>query len=240
MSLVRLAHRLTVVRALRGATLAGDRVIDSSILSVEVAAKDHPKPFVVVYTDDLHRRQRGLDPGRRDDLSIVLEIGGTSTMVNDEAWSIPPTDAGLELSLDLIERQIAVALADEGNAWSELWRRLHTGDPGWKSMRGSTDEGIRLAGRRITIDVDPIGEPAFGRPPTGVWADFLTLLATDPTAGGIVDDLRGLFVGSTVATDAEAMLRRFGLYAAETAALLLGGDHETTIGGVTASTEPVR
>lgn len=233
MSLVRLAHRFATVRALRGATLVGGRVIDSSILSVDVAAKDEPRPFVVVYTDDLLRNQRGLDPARPvDSLSIVLEIGGTSTMVNDETWGIPPTDAGLELTIDLVERQIATVLADEANPWAEIWRRLHSGDPRWKSIRGSTDEGIRLAGRQITIDVVPIAEPAFGREPTGVWADFLALLATDPTAAEIVDDIRAVFVGSTVSTDTEAMLRRFALHAAEAEALLLTGEEATTLTGV--------
>lgn len=228
MSLVRLAHRFATVRALRGATLVGSRVIDSSILSVDVAAKDETKPFIVVYTDDLLRNQRGLDPARPlDNLSIVLEIGGTSTMVNDETWAIPPTDAGLELSLDLIERQIAMVFADEANDWAEIWRRLHSGDPRWKSIRGSTDEGVRLAGRQITIDVAPMAEPAIGREPSGVWADFLALLATDPAAAGIVGDIRALFVGSVSSTDFEAVLRRFSLYAAEAGALHLDGDHVT-------------
>lgn len=233
MSLVRLAHRLATVRALRGATLAGPRVIDSSILTVDVAALDEPKPFVVVYSDDLLRNQRGLDPARPiDNLSIVLEIGGTSTMVNDESWAIPPTDAGLELTIDVIERQIAVAFSDEANPWAEIWRRLHHGDPRWKSLRGSTTDGIRLAGRQITIDVTPIAEPAFGRAPAGVWADFLGLLAADPTMVGLDDAVAAVFVGGVAAADRSTILRRFALHAAEAEALLLGGDWDTPISGV--------
>lgn len=219
MSLVRLAHRLATVRALRGATLAGPRVIDSSILAVDAVAQEETRPFVVVYTDDLVRHQRGLDPSRPvDNLSIVLEIGGTSAMINDESWAIPPTDAGLELTIDIIERQIAVALAD-GSPWAEIWRRLHDGDPRWKSLRGSTTEGIRLAGRQITIDVTPIAEPAFGRAPAGVWADFLALLGEDPASAVIVDDLRALFAGPVTADDAALRSRRWSLTEAEAAAL---------------------
>mgnify|MGYP000872163165 CR=1 FL=1 len=219
MSLVRLAHRFATVRALRGTTLAGTRVIDSSILAVDAVAKDETRPFVVVYTDDLARNQRGLDPARPvDQLTIVIEIGGTSTMVNDAVWEIPPTDAGLELTIDLIERQIAVALADEANPWAELWRRLHTDDPRWKSLRGATTDGIRLAGRQITIDVAPIAEPAFGRSPSGVWAEFLALLEADPTPVPIVEAIRALF-GEDAERGSADLARRWAATVEEARAL---------------------
>lgn len=185
MSVVRIASRLAIVLALRGRTLAGDAVADSEITPFDKKAAEAVSPFVSVYTDDQARNARGIDPTRPvDRLTITIEIGvnaKASTEDGEEVDAIPMTDAGMELTLDTIERQILTVLGDDENPWSSIWKRLFRGDPEIHSARGAGTDGIRFAGRQIKITVEPLKEPPSGGAATGVWADLLT--AADAAAG---------------------------------------------------------
>lgn len=223
MSLQRLAHRLATVAALRGRTLAGEAVRDSAIPPIDTMAGDELRPFVSVYTDDGGGVMRGLvpDPSAKT-LAIVIEIGVTAQMTNDEEWGIPTTDAGMEITLDVIERQIMIALADEGSPWAEMWRRLHSGDPQIKSVRGaSAEKGLRFAGRQITIEVQPFAEPPFGPAATKLWADFLDLVAADEILGPLEPTIRAMIEADAPPLDWQATMRALALTVAEADALLV-------------------
>lgn len=223
MSLQRLAHRLATVAALRGRTLAGAAVRDSAIPPIDAMAGDERRPFVSVYTDDGGRALRGLVPDTSGGtLAIVIEIGVTAQMENDDEWVIPTTDAGMEITLDLIERQIMIALADEANAWAAMWRRLHSGDPEIKSVRGaSAEKGVRFAGRQITLEVKPYAEPPYGPAATKLWSDFLALLADDPEFGSLEPTIRALIEADAAPLDWQATMRKLYLTQAEADALLV-------------------
>lgn len=230
MSIQRLAHRIATVAAIRGKTLAGEAVRDSSVPPIDVAASEEPKPFISVYTDDQASGMRGLDAGRPSDtLSIVIEFGVTAqmTFVDNDGEEFqepgqPPTDAQMEIMLDMIERQIRIALADDGNAWAEIWRRLHTGDPQYSSTRGaSAERGIRFAGRQLTIEVRPLPEPPAGGPATGVWADLIAAVEADAAAAPLAPIVRDMIEGGDVALDWQIIRRSLALDEAEADSLLV-------------------
>lgn len=211
LSLVRLAHRIATVQALRGRTLAGDRIGDSSILPQDRRnlRPDDPAHIITVYTDDEGRDLRDLTPDqKRNSLWIELEVAATvcNPAVPDE-WGLPHTDAGLEITLDLIERQIHAALADEESPWANLWRRLHHGTGERRSVRVAMDQGMRLASRQISIEVAPLPEPPFGAEPRGVWVDFLSLMESDPDLSDLATLVRAEFIGSGPITDWQTVIR---------------------------------
>lgn len=242
MSLQRLAHRIATVKALAGRTLAGDRVRDSAIAPIDVQAGEEAAPFIAVYTDDFEGRWRDL-PGRDDQtLALILEIGVTARMLIADpdnpgneivSWGIPPTDAGIELTLDMIERQARIALDDEANAWAELWRTLHMGDAAYTSIRGaSAEKGIRFAGRQLKVEVQPLDEPAFGPAASGVWSALLDAMDADAELVNLAPAVRSLIEADTPPVDWIAVRRRFGMDDGEVTSLGLepaeGAGEETT------------
>jgi hypothetical protein len=239
MSIARIAHRMSMVGALLGRTWAGAAVRDSAIFDIDLPPPAEPTPFIAVYTDDQARNLRALDPSQpRDTLTIILELGVTAK-VADGDWEIPATDAGMELILDGVERQIFAALANDASPWAEIWRRLHTDDPTVKSVRGSSvEKGIRFAGRQISIEVRPLPEPAFGLPASGAWAAFLGLAETDVRTAPIATKVRALIENDPATTPLGEVLRALSMTSADAEALLFN-DATTLIGGVSGNAEPV-
>lgn len=205
MSLPRLAARLATVAALRGRTLAGAAVSDSEIPPVDVVARDKPLPFISVYTDDVEASPTGRDLlGADVTFALVIEIGVTAQMKFRldngevvEGEGSPPTDAQIELAIDVIEHQILATLQGSQDAWPELWRRLIAKVKGYKSIRGaSSDKGLRFAGRQIVLTVTPLCGLQFpGEPLVGVWGDLLAALEADPVMSGSASWLRAAIAG---------------------------------------------
>lgn len=192
MSIARLALRLATVQALSGQTLAGSRVVDSSIDSLEDAVRKEPGPVILVFSDEASGTATGRDlltAGGQTVLAIEIivagaveaEGGGTTIMV-------PPTDAGLEITLDLIERQVRRALIAPAPAWAEMWRQLVARIDNVKVVRGAgSRKGVRYAARRIEVHCEPLSDPMPGGPAEYVWADFLALMEADTGEDGLAD-----------------------------------------------------
>ncbi|MBX9873334.1 MAG: hypothetical protein K2X84_00650 [Beijerinckiaceae bacterium] len=182
--LARAAIRICAVQAILGRTFAGDRVLDSEISSMdETAAVDDRRPFVAVYTDE---------DNARDGLFLVFEIGVTARMASPDpetgdpviADGVPLTDGEIELLIDAIQRQIAVALNEPGNAWAELYRRLFSKKT-VESQRGADSrDGLRFAARQVkyvgTVQPDPpLNAP---QPDGSVWKAFIAAVSASPDA----------------------------------------------------------
>ena len=155
MSLAREALRIATVRALRGATWVGDRVRDSEAGPFDDQAQDKPEPGIIVYTDDGKfgggAQSKTLFAGGETNLVIEIVITqrmrvrvlGENGPEEQILWDMPETDAAMELTLGMIERQVKVALSDPGNIWGEMWRRfaLAIGEPArrqharWRPLR---------------------------------------------------------------------------------------------------------
>ncbi|XWN29957.1 MAG: hypothetical protein ROR55_21045 [Devosia sp.] len=201
MSLPRLATRLATVHALRGATLVGDAVHDSAIGSIDVLAKQQRRPFIVVYTDDGESEPRHGDPASgRASFTLIIEFAIGSLEQPDPEnpgqMAVPLTDAGLELQLDIIERQIRLALKNPNQAWAKLWRKLVTSVSVIRAIRGaSEDKSLRFAARQLQMDVGSLGDPRPDEAAQEVWAMFLAAVEGDPHTAPLSQKLRAIIEG---------------------------------------------
>ncbi|MCF6199265.1 MAG: hypothetical protein L3J67_07695 [Hyphomicrobiaceae bacterium] len=204
----RLALRLCTVRALRGKTFAGQNVLDSEHGAIDELATEQPKPFIIVYTDDasysvLRRDLFGTGGSDRVDSGtqkLVIEIGITQRMVIDKDEDGTPiaeavslrTNSSMELTLDLIERQVKMALMDTRDEaqWAEMWRRFAIEIKDQDSQRGaSARDGLRFAGRQISLSVELPKDPLPGA--IGLlWQSFLGLAESDADLAQVVPALR--------------------------------------------------
>ena len=225
MSLVRIALRFATMKALKGRTIAEDRVRDSEIGPLDEIDTDAPAPVIIIFTDEAT-----LEVPRRDLLSqrgshaLVIEIAITSKMKNRPgAWEIPLTDAGMELSLEVIDREINVALMDPTNAWAEIWRRFAT--PAGKSERrrgaSAGRDGVRTAGSQLVLPVELIKDPTPGEPLSELWETFFTMAEAEADLAPIVPLLRSLAAGAGGLTNYEGVRAAYGLTKLEAKALLI-------------------
>lgn len=224
MSLARFALRTATVKALRGRTFAGPNVLDSEIAPPEDAAPGTDVPFVVVYTDECEIDGTGTDLlDGAGTCCLTLEYGVTTRAKNGGEWQIPLTDAGIELTIDAIERQIGLALGGPDNPWAELWRTLVMASVRRRSGRGAeAKDGVRFAGRQLKIDVTLPREPHPGRPLGKVWADFLALAAADDDLSAMVPLLTDLATGgATDWPEWRTVRAAYGMSAARADALLI-------------------
>jgi len=163
MSLVRLGVRIAAVMAITDATFAEDRVYDSEILSIDTLVSKDPKPFITVTTDDDETDVTGRDllSGNRS-LDLVIECIFAGKL-DGETVSIPETDAGMEITLDLMQRQVTRALSSEENVWSLDFKKLAVIITKMASRRGaSAENGVRFAARQIVLTIDPMNDPDYG------------------------------------------------------------------------------
>ena len=204
MSLSRLAMRIAAARAIKGATLAGDHVFDSSIEPIDEKVAGQSTPIVIVTTDDQEMAVTGRDLRSGDkDCQLVIEAAITSqvTVEGETSLTIPETDEGMELSLDLIEHQVIAALTRERSDWSRLWMKFVPRITRRLSRRGAaTENGLRFAARQMVLTCDLIDTPTDGAaiPAGTAWGDFLTVVAADADLAPIGTMLREVVEGADV------------------------------------------
>ncbi|OYW64659.1 MAG: hypothetical protein B7Z40_13490 [Bosea sp. 12-68-7] len=231
MSLNRLALRLLTVAALRGRTLAGEAVRDSMLTPLDgPAGLDQPVPFLAVYTDDGVSQPKGRDlSSAGGTINLLIEFGVTAKMrfklesgEDDEVLSPPPTDDRMELTLDVMERQIKIALADTANPFAELWRVLVSDVKTLATKRGAfADRGGRYAGRMLEIEVVALADPPFGAEPAGIWPAILAAFEGDARLERHVSLIRGLIVGAEPLPAWRVLQAQLGLASAEADSLLI-------------------
>lgn len=208
MSIARLALRLATVKALGGRTYAGSRVVDSAIETIASTIGPGPTPALLVYTDEASGEAEGRDllsAGGQATLAIEMAVAQAVQVPvadgeNEVAIVIPGTDAGIEITLDLMERQVRLALTDPLSPWAEIWRRLVLKIVDIRVLRGANArKGERFAARRLEIRVETLADPVPGMNVGEVWADFLALAEAD-TGGdglaGLAAEIRAQIEGS--------------------------------------------
>jgi hypothetical protein len=210
MSLSRLAVRIAAVQALRDMTLAEGRVYDSSTTPLDAAIRAQPLPFLMVTTDMHDREITGRDLSHGDDtLDLVIEVAIASRVTvktgegDEDQIVIPNTDAGMEITLDLIEAQIASALTWHKTEWAVVFAALVPRITKRQSRRGaSAEDGNRFAARQIVISCDPLADPVTGQPiPSGgAWDQFLTAVEADENLAPLSPVLRLHIEGAEVPT----------------------------------------
>ncbi|SOC47700.1 hypothetical protein SAMN05892877_13234 [Rhizobium subbaraonis] len=216
--IVALALRMSARRLIEDATLAGARVFDSAIAPIdEMIAKD-PAPAIVISTEDEKFNVAGRDVvGTAGTIELVFEIvvasyvqqtievaGGEVQTALDVV--IPATDAGFEITLSLISRQIMRALTYKGSApsiWFDVFKRLAPSIKSIASRRGAgSKDSTKFAARQIVITVDAVAEPDFGAEPepgTSI-AAFLVAVDADAELRQLAPMLRAVIVGDDIPT----------------------------------------
>lgn len=242
MSLTRLAVRVATVQAILGRTYAGPAVHDSAIPAIDVLAKEQLFPFIAVYTDDSDFTAvegRGL-MSSTGKFSLVMEMGISAQMQFEveggrvqEAPGKPPTDAQMELLLDMMERQIKIALMDDGNPWGEMWRRLISSVHTIKSMRGADSlNGVRFAGRQLVIECEPYAEPPCGGVVGRLYTDFLAMLRANEDQGllKLADIIEASLTTDPASVTWQVQLRTLGLTRNEADAMQITPGYEGLTG----------
>lgn len=208
MSIARLILRMITKKALEGQTQAEDRVKDSSIADLNAALAEAPKPIILVYTDDSQFVPEGRElTGGQGSQTLVLLISNAGYVAvprddpnepEEKAFVFPVTDANLELSLDLLERQIQIALSDPENPWADLWNKIVTKVGKWSSTRGQGDKkGTRFAARQILIEVETLHDPLPGTEIEAVWREIIDQIIADenPAFAELGEILEAFMVG---------------------------------------------
>lgn len=225
MSLSRLALRIITVKALQGATLAGEAVFDSAVDPIDVQVRQNRRPFVVVTTDEHKRTITGRDLRQGNDLcDVVIEVAVASKVEAetgaDEQIIIPQTDANMEVVLDLIGHQTTEALMGGKTEWSELWKLFAMGVVSITSRRGaSAEQGVRFAARQMVVTTDLIGDPVRGGDMSAAWTRLLTAMEADAELGGTAALIRYAIEGDAPLTE-EAFVASLFAIPPETVAAL--------------------
>jgi len=199
MSLVALALRMATVKALTGRTYAEQRVFDSAIADLDVQVEDEKAPFLVVYTDDEDITPDGKDlaAGTRKLTLIIHAVVASAikTKTGETSITIPPTDEGLEVILDLTRFDALRELQSFGGEWGNLWRNLVLKVSKITTRRGaSAKKGVRFAAREIALELETIADSYPGLPRVGPWADIDTLFRADGELvhiADLIDERRG-------------------------------------------------
>ena len=206
MSLARLAMRIAAARALRGSTLAETRVYDSAIAPIDQTIAEERQPILIVTTDDHEMDVTGRDLLHGNvscDLVIEAAIAARVEIAGEESViTIPHTDEGMELALDLIEHQVMAALTRERSDWSRVWMKLVPRISRRLSRRGaSVEKGVRFAARQIVLTCDLIEAPTDGAAVAAgtAWADLLAVMDSDADLAPIAAMLRSESEGMPLA-----------------------------------------
>jgi hypothetical protein len=238
MSLTRLALRKATVHALRGVTFAGGNVRDSDNTPIDDAAVGSTVPAIGVYTDEGAAMPRATSLIVPDDhtVSLVIEIGVSTRMEpSDEdiangvpphaiGWVTPTTDAGLEYTVDAVERQIVLALMRGEGPWCEMWRSMVPSIKTVKSQRGGGEKGVRFAARQIVMECETFAEPQADPAALAagtIWRRFLDLCATDADLLVLVPSLEALITGGPALAPWRAVMAAHGLDRARADAMLI-------------------
>ena len=245
--LTRIALRIAVQEALRGATLAGDNVLDSQFTALDLdhdgnLRTDQDRPFISVYTDggrigagNGFLSLFGDDPT----VELVIEAGMSAAMIEQDPETgvtnivgigLPDTDANMEMSLDLMMRQVADALVAEGG-WADLAREI-MGDVKSveRSRVGQKQNGTRVAAQEVRITAGLLADPVKGSNLAGTtYAKFLAALAASSDARLAKVKIAFETALAGTAADWQLVQRELGLTDAQSIAL--GGRPLEAAGG---------
>lgn len=208
MSIASLAIRMALTGELINRTLVGKSVFDSTIAPIDHFSEAGDKPFVSIAAEDHSATGftvSDLTSGDRSfDLVIEIASGHRANVETSDGVvsviNLSESDAGKELTLDLIERQITHRIMTPDHAiWGDVLKSLIVKVNSVQTRRGiKAEAGARLAFRQMVISIDPLDDPAIGVAPAGIWADFLTACEADPETAALAPSIRSVIIGDEI------------------------------------------
>jgi len=236
MSFARLALRRTAIEAVRAGTYA--LVSDSQMAPIEKFADGHSMPVIMVFIDEAKAGISGTDLLTSDMVKLVFQVvvtqktklpvvdSDTGDVVGDQDyWQTAQTDAHQELMLDLLCRDIDLALTDPKNKWAELFKDMVVGIATRSSVRGMGGaHEDRFAAWQIIYDVELLKEPGRGPVNEGsVWQRFMDLMEAKPENAPIIGLLKATldYKQDEPLNVYEELRQTYGLSASDEAGLLM-------------------
>ena len=193
MSLSSFALRIIISSALRGKTLAGDKVFDSPQDPVDVLEKG---ATIAIYSGESRspgdgRSLLGID--QVVDLSVHLHLPDAAEM-DAGTGVLFATRKSSEAIFDIMWRQVTRALLLDDDPWPTLFRRFVNKISDLEArpfLIESKMEKIRFQAREVVFAADLIYEPDFGPIDEGSpWATLLALMSADPELAALADLLQ--------------------------------------------------
>lgn len=218
--LVSFAAGLCAQRALRGRTLAGDRVFlepGGPVLTKQ--------PTIAIYSSIGSSEMEGRKLLEVDGQMILrfelfLPVG-IEVSEGDGLWSLD-TSASLALPFSLFWRQCQAALLAEQNDWANLFNLfvLNMNAAQTTADLVQLETGIRVAARCIDLNVSTISSPPFGVAPRELWARLIDVMRADtPEIASIADLMSLAIIGGIDLLDWQTDFTMLGLPAAYGGAL---------------------
>lgn len=202
MSFARFALRKTAIEAVRAGTYA--KVTDSQMAPIEEYALGKTIPVIMVFTDAAQADIKNKEIFAHDTQSLVFQILISKKtkvpVVNEigqiigkeDSWQPVRTDAHGELMLDMLCRDIDLALTNPKNPWSNLFLDMACSIDKRVSTRGaSSNQEDRFAAWQVAYEIKMYREPTKDQvKPGSVWERFMTLLESLDDAQSIIPILR--------------------------------------------------
>lgn len=190
MSLVPFAVRICTVRALQAALPESVAVIDSPQEPLTLLDIDEPRPIVAVYTGATMTKYEGRNfLGGASNLSVTIQVMLPEVFsfdVGNGSIVIDTRRQGAETALDMLWRQMALALNSGNEAWGDLWRNFVVNVSVVENTSFLIERnGVKVTAREINVKCDPIHEPIPGGAPTFAWAQLLVLMRADTNDDGL-------------------------------------------------------
>lgn len=218
--LVSFAAGLCAQRALRGRTLAGDRVFLEP--GGPVVTK---QPTIAIYSSIGSSEMEGRKLLEVDGQMILrfelfLPVGIEVSEGNGQ-WSLD-TSASLALPFALFWRQCQAALIAKQNDWANLFNLivLNMNAAQTNADLVQLETGIRVAARCIDLNVSTINSPPFGAAPMELWEQLIGVMRADtPEIASIADLMSLAITGGANLLDWQTDFTTLGLPSAYGAAL---------------------
>lgn len=186
MSIVGTTLLFLTMKALNGATLAGDEIDNTPVDPFASDFQGVAKPMVAVFIGNDQQTVQGKDLSGGDrsvDITIQAFLPtSVEILVDGNPVSLNARGAGGDLAMGMFERQIKRALTVGGDEAGDLWRTLvlTVESIETQSFLFQTANKALLMAREITLSMTTMQDPDFGQQTLSrTWERILALFEAD-------------------------------------------------------------
>jgi len=178
-----------------------------------------PGPVISVYAGHSHIAMEAHDLiDASSGLRLLFEMfvpAGFRIDGLQEGWL--DTSRSTSFAFGGLWRQIELALQIGDNVWADLYRRFVLGyrfkttDSGLYEVK-TKEKTARIAARSVEFIVDALSEPTYGKPPVGIWAEFVAAMRADSEeVAALAPVVAALIQGGEVLPDWKAAAAAIGV-----------------------------